>query len=63
MFQQVQRINEEVGCAVKVYKSVPIDVEEDILQYGHNDFIWAGDMRESLYPHLLESLENHMSSK
>jgi lysosomal acid lipase/cholesteryl ester hydrolase len=60
---QVQRINEEVGCAVKVYKSVPIGVEEDVLQYGHNDFIWAGDMRESLYPHLLESLENHMSSK
>ncbi|CAH1378619.1 unnamed protein product [Tenebrio molitor] len=59
---QVQRINDEIGGAVKLYKSVPIGVEEDKLQYGHNDFIWAGDLDKSLYPHLLESLKNHMSS-
>jgi hypothetical protein len=59
----VQRIYDEIGSAVKVYQSVPIGVEEDKLQYGHNDFIWAGDLDESLYPHLLESLKNHMSSK
>ncbi|CAH1378611.1 unnamed protein product [Tenebrio molitor] len=28
---QVQRINDEIGGAVKVYKSVPIGVEEDKL--------------------------------
>jgi hypothetical protein len=63
LFQQVQRINGEIGGAVKVYKSVPIGVEEDKLQYGHNDFIWVEDLDKSLYPHLLESLENYMSSK